>query len=38
MSGNETADNGLFKLKKGCPKKEFVKLFNFNAFIENVKV
>ena len=38
MSGNETADNGLFKLKKRRPKKKFVKLFDFNAFIKNVKV
>ena len=38
MFGNKTADNGLFKLKKGRPKKKFVKLFNFNAFIEYVKV
>ena len=38
MSGNETADNGFFKLKKSCPKKKLIKLFDFNAFIENVKI
>ena len=38
MSGNETVNDGFFKLKKSCPKKEFVKLLDFNAFIKNVKV
>ena len=30
MSGDEIAIDRFFKLKKGRPKKTFVKLFNFN--------
>ena len=36
--GDKTADDKFFKFKKSRPKKKLVKLFNFNAFIENVKV